>query len=125
MTFDTPDKKSKARLSDNKQDNKQEEACPWYINSPKHFDCLWVYIIDKSGPDGSMPELVQSEIAALLGWSNTKTHFMLKQAMSELIEALTKYRANQLISQDPDQVIDFNSFNIDPISGYTSDENEE
>lgn len=125
MTQDSPDKKAKTRLSDNKQDNKHEEACPWHINSPKHYDCLWIYIIDKSGPDGSMPELVQSEIAQLLGWSNTKTHFMLKQAMSELVEALTKYRANQLISQDSDQIIDFNSFDIDPVSSYTSDDTED
>lgn len=124
MTQDSADKKAKTRLSDNKQDNKQEEACPWHINSPKHYDCLWIYIIDKSGPDGSMHELVQSEIAQLLGWSNTKTHFMLKQAMTELIEALYKNRANQLISQDPDQVIDFNSFEIEAAS-YTSEDTEE
>lgn len=116
--------KKQAGLLDNKQDSKQEETCPWYINSPEHFNCLWVYIIDKSGPDGSMPELVQSEIAQLLGWSNTKTHFMLKQAMAELIEALTKHRANQLISKDPDQIVDFHSFNIDPVS-HSSDDTEE
>jgi hypothetical protein len=109
---------------DNKQDNKQEEACPWYINSPEHYNCLWIYIIDKSAPDGSMPELVQSEIAQLLGWSNTKTHFMLKQAMAELIEALTNNKADQLLGKDPDQNIDIRSFDIDPIN-YTSDDTED
>lgn len=125
MTQDSSDKKSKTGLLDSKQDNKNEEACPWHINSPKHYDCLWIYIIDKSGPDGSMPELVQSEIAQLLGWSNTKTHFMLKQAMAELIEALTINKANQLISQDPDQIIDINTFQIDPVSNYTSEDTED
>lgn len=124
MTNDTP-KKSKAGLLDNKQDNKQEETCPWHINSPDHFDCLWIYIIDKSGPDGSMPELVQSEIAQLLGWSNTKTHFMLKQAMAELIEALTTNNASQLIGKDADQIVDIRSFDIDPVSSYSSEDSEE
>lgn len=124
MTNDSP-VKSPAGLSDNKQDNKNEETCDWYINSPEHHNCLWLYIIDKSQIDGSMPEMVQTEIANLLGWSNTKTHFMLKQAMAELIEALTKHRANQLISQDPDQIVDINMFGMDPVSSYTSDDTEE
>lgn len=118
-------RKSPAGLSDNKQDNKNEETCDWYINSPEHYNCLWIYIIDKSQLDGSMPEMVQTEIANLMGWSNTKTHFALKQAMSELIEALTRNKANQLISQDPDQIVDVNMFGMDPISSYTSDDTEE
>jgi hypothetical protein len=44
-----------------------------------------------------MKELVQSELAALFGWSNTKTHFMLKQAMTELTEALKLYGAIDLL----------------------------
>lgn len=125
MKNDSSDQQSKTGLSDSKQDNKHEEACPWHINSPEHYDCLWIYIIDKSGPDGSMPELTQADIAQLLGWSNTKTHFMLKQAMIELIEALTQSKANQLISKDPDQIVDINTFAIDPVSSYTSDDTEE
>lgn len=117
-------KKPKAGLLDNKQDSKHEETCPWHINSPDHFNCLWIYIIDKSNPDGSMPELVQSEIANLLGWSNTKTHFMLKQAMAELVEALHKHQANQLIKKDSDQIVEFRSFDLDP-GTYESDGAEE
>lgn len=124
MKNDTP-KKSEAGLLDNKHDNKQEETCPWYINSPEHYNCLWIYIIDKSGPDGSMPELVQSEIAQLLGWSNTKTHFMLKQAMAELVEALTSHHAQQLLGRDADSHISLDDLDIDPISSYTSDGTEE
>jgi len=110
---------------DNKPENKEEVGCPWHINSPEHHNCLWLYIIDKSGPDGSMPELVQSEIAQLLGWSNTKTHFMLKQAMAELNQAFKNYKSNQLIAGDPDQNVELNSFDIDPISNYTSEDSEE
>lgn len=123
MKNDTP-KKSKAGLLDNKQDSKQEETCPWYINSPEHHNCLWIYIHANSGPDGSMPEMVQSEIAQLLGWSNTKTHFMLKQAMTELIEALHKHQANQLLGKDSTQHIDFNTFDLD-VSSYTPEPTEE
>lgn len=121
----SPGRKSKAGFLDNKSDNKQEETCPWYINSPKHYDCLWIYIIDKSGPDGSMSELVQSEIAQLLGWSNTKTHFMLKEATIELVEALQKFKANQLLSPNIDQSTELPSGSIDPISNYTSGDTEE
>ena len=102
----------------------EENGCPWYINSPEHNNCLWAYIAAKSGPDGSMPELVQSEIAQLLGWSNTKTHFMLKQAMQELIDALHKHQANQLISNDTDQTMDFSTYNLDPVSSQTSEDDE-
>lgn len=122
---DTP-KKTKAGLLDNKQDDKQEETCEWYINSPKHYDCLWIYIIDKSAADGSMPELVQSEIAQLLGWSNTKTHFMLKQAMAEFIEALHRFKANQLISSSgPDNSIELSSISGDHMDHYSSGESED
>jgi hypothetical protein len=122
----TTPSKPKAGLLDNKQDIKTEETCEWYINSPKHYNCFWIYVIDKSAPDGSMPELVQSEIAQLLGWSNTKTHFMLKEAMKELVEALNKFKANQLINnQDPDHFVDVSLMDIDPISNYTSDDTED
>lgn len=122
---DAPDQTSRKCLRDNKPNNTEDVGCPWYINSPEHHNCLWLYIKDKSGPDGSMPELVQAEIAQLLGWSNTKTHFMLKQAMTDLIEALKKFNANQLLNSDPEQEIDINLFNIDPISSYTSDDSED
>lgn len=111
-------------LSDNKSDNKTEETCPWYINSPKHFNCFWLYVKDSSSIDGSMPELVQSQIAQLLGWSNTKTHFMLKQAMVELIEALRNYNAKELISNGESAIIDPTIFSVEPIS-YPSEDTEE
>src|SRR5690606_32303210 len=91
---DAPDQNSRKCLRDNKPDNTDEVGCPWYIQAPEYDNCLWTYIAAKSGPDGSMPELVQSEIAQLLGWSNTKTHFMLKQAMTELIAAMKAFQAN-------------------------------
>lgn len=121
----TTPSKPKAGLLDNKPNIKTEETCEWYINSPEHYNCLWIYIIDKSAPDGSMPELVQSEIAHLLNWSNTKTHFMLKQAMVELVEALHKFKANQLLSNDSVPFVDMGMMDIDPVSSYTSDDADE
>lgn len=82
-------KTTKRRPSNSKPLNNQEETdCPWFIDSPEHHNCFWLYVKTKSAPDGSMPELVQTEIAKLVGWSNTKTHFVLKQAMEELEKAL-------------------------------------
>lgn len=71
-----------------------------------------------------MPELVQSEIAQLLGWSNTKTHFMLKQAVAELVEALKANHAKQLLDSDPDQIVEVSmyDFEINPPSSEDGDE---
>jgi len=108
----------------NKVDNKSndENQCPWWINSPKHNNCLWIYIREKSAPDGSMDELVQTEIANLLGWSNTKTHFMLKTAMVELIEALKIHKANQLLSNEPDRSSDLNFTDIGDVVPTTRED---
>ena len=95
--------------------------CPWFIQSPEHHNCLWVYIKDKSAPDGSIPELLQSEIAALLGWSNTKTYFALKQAMVELVEALNATRAKQLVSGESES---FPHIDIDPLISVDFDPEE-
>lgn len=118
-------KTKQAGVLNNNLENKVEETCPWYIKSEKHQNCLWLYILDMSGPDGSMPELVQSQIAQLLGWSNTKTHFMLKQAMQELIVALHARQANQLLGKDHDQVIDISKFDLEPVSSYAVDDTED
>lgn len=79
-------------------DGKEEPECAWWINSEAHGYCFWRYVKDKSDADGVMKELVQSELAALFGWSNTKTHFMLKQAMQELTVALKTHGASELLS---------------------------
>lgn len=69
----------------------------WWINSVDHQHCFWRYVRDKSDVNGVMKELVQSELATLFGWSNTKTHFMLKQAIEELTQALKLYGASELL----------------------------
>lgn len=61
-----------------------EPSCPWWINSEKHMYCYWRYLRDNSASDGSMKELQLSDIAKLLGWSSTKAHFIMKEAMEEL-----------------------------------------
>lgn len=65
-----------------------EPRCPWWLNSEKDSYCFWKYVKRVSKVDGSMPELSQSELAKLLGWSNTKTHFVLKEALDELVNIL-------------------------------------
>ncbi len=69
-----------------------------------------------------MPELVQSEIADLMGWSNTKTHFMLKTAMAELIEALKTAQAQELLSQNYEEQVGLPE--IDPVPVGQDDSNE-
>lgn len=66
----------------------EEPKCPWWINSKKHNYCFWTYVKDKSNELGEMPELVQSDLAKLFGWSNTKAHFTLKEALESLINIL-------------------------------------
>lgn len=81
-----------------------EPRCEWWINSATHQYCFWRYVKDKSDVNGVMKELVQSELAALFGWSNTKTHFMLKQAIEELTQALKIHGAMELLEDlDADQ----------------------
>lgn len=77
----------------------EEPECKWWINSPKHNYCFWRYIQDKSNPDGVMPELPQSELARLFGWSNTKMHLAVKDAMVELKDKLETHGADQLAEE--------------------------
>lgn len=113
MSKESPEHKCQLRtcclnIKNNKKIKSQDDAeCDWWINSPQHGFCFWTYVKDKSGPDGSMNELVQSEIAELMGWSNTKTHFMLKTAIQELVETLKANKAHELLGDSPDQLVDF------------------
>lgn len=98
-----------------------EPQCPWWINSEEHHYCFWRYVQDKSSPEGAMPELVQSELASLFGWSNTKTHFVLKEAIEELTNALKTYGAVQLLSEmDNSQYVEMFSE-----SSYQSDDSDD
>lgn len=83
--------------------NTKEEAGDWWINSEKHRYCFWQFIKDRSNPEGVMKELVQSELAGLFNWSNTKTHLILKEAMEELVTVLEERGGRDLIanSEDP------------------------
>jgi hypothetical protein len=97
--------KGKPDINDKSGRIQNEPECQWWINSEEHHYCFWKYIKDKSSPEGVMPELVQSELADLFGWSNTKTHFILKQAIQDLTDALEAYNANELldsINEDDD-----------------------
>lgn len=106
-------------LNNKKVKSQDESICPWWINSEIHHFCFWTYVLELSGPDGSMPEMVQSDIAELMGWSNTKTHFALKEAMVELIAALKLNKANELLEEDYEQLVDIPM--ADPISSEPDD----
>lgn len=82
-----------------------EETCPWWINSEKHDYCFWSFVLEHSDDQGSMPALTQSDLAKLFNWSNTKTHFILKEAMEELTDALKLYHAVELLENaDSDEL---------------------
>ena len=101
-----------------------EPRCSWWINSAHHNYCFWRFVKDKSDADGMMKELVQTELAELFGWSNTKTHFMLKQAMIELTDALKTYGASDLL-EDLDSSDEDHSVNIDDfLEPYSDDPTE-
>lgn len=102
----------------------EEPKCQWWLNSPDHYYCFWRYIKDRSDENGVMKELVQSELAALFGWSNTKTHFMLKQAMIELTEALRVYGAVDML-QDLDSDEESLELNLTNFLQITADETTE
>lgn len=82
-----------------------EPSCPWWINSEKHMFCYWRYIRDNSASDGSMKELQLSDIAKLLGWSSTKAHFIMKEAMEELAEVFKRRGINTQLLLEEDQNI--------------------
>ncbi len=85
-----------------KTGGRDDTKCPWWLNSKDHGYCFWKYLAEKSSPDGVMKELVQSELAELFGYSNTKTHFVLKQAVDELKVALLANGANELLDGSPE-----------------------
>lgn len=102
----------------------EEPKCAWWIASAEHNFCFWRYVKDKSDVDGVMKELVQSELAALFGWSNTKTHFMLKQAVEELTRALELYGAIELLEDlNSDQIEDL--INADDLAGIVIEDQSE
>ena len=63
----------------------QEPKDAWWINSKDHQFCFWTFLKSRSQSDGTMEPLLQSEIAELFGCSSTKVHFMLKEAMDNLM----------------------------------------
>ena len=68
-----------------------EPPCAWWINTQKDHYCFWKFVKRVSKADGSMPEMSQAELSKLLGWSNTKTHFVLKEALVELAVLLEDF----------------------------------
>ncbi len=96
---ESPCMKGKPVISSKSKRVQDEPSCAWWINSKEYKYCFWKYVHAKSSPDGVMPELVQSDLAQLFGWSNTKTHFVLKEAIEELTIALKVYGALDLLKE--------------------------
>ena len=57
----------------------------WWINSEKHHFCFWTLVKKRSQVDGTMEPLLQSEMTKLFGCSSTKVHFMIKEALDNLM----------------------------------------
>lgn len=114
--------KGKPNISDKSARVQDEPECVWWINSPDHNYCFWKYVNDKSNVDGVMPELVQSDLAHLFGWSNTKTHFVLKEAIQELTNALEVHGAiellNNMTQEEYQDFLNSSDFNSDDDSQY-------
>ena len=104
----------------------QEPKNEWWINSQDHHFCFWTYLRDKSQPDGTMEPLLQSEIAKLMGCSITKLHFLLKEAMSNLVSdenLKTLQDLDDLTEQDPTEDMMFSgSLNDVDDSGEEEDD---
>lgn len=103
----------------NKEVKSQDEACcPWWIKSSEDDNCFWKYVRRLSSEDGSLKEHVQSEIAELMGWSNTKTHFILKVAMEELVAALKANDAQELLSSGYEEQVTIPEIEPIPTDGF-------
>lgn len=92
--------------------------CPWWINSPDHNFCFWTFIKDKSNPDGSMKELVQSDLSKLFGWSSAKTHQILKESLEELKEA---FKNHELTSELDDSCENYEMIDFSDLLGGASE----
>lgn len=109
-----PDEECPEGVPERSKDNRiiKEARCPWWINSPEHNYCFWKFVRDKSDADGSMKELVQSDLAKLFGWSSAKTYTMVKEAVENLVKALKKHElieSNQAVEEYFDSLTHENS----------------
>ena len=86
-----PDKPCHLGIPDKDSKSSKEPECPWWINSETHNYCFWSFVRNKSDIDGSMKELVQSDLAKLFKWSSAKTHQYLQEAIQELKESFENH----------------------------------
>lgn len=118
---DEPDPKSipKYRI---KRDQKGKEISrsipvepenPWWIDSEENQHDFWIWVNQRSLPDGRMEPLQQNEIAKYFGCSATKIHFIIKDAFVKLkangsIYALMDYLSheskNKAITVNPNEL---------------------
>lgn len=89
--------------------------CAWWLNSPENNYCFWKFIKSRSNKDGQMPELMQSDLAKLFGWSNTKAHFILKEAIDELVQVLKKHGLDEDLDYINEEIA-LEEVNVDELS---------
>ncbi len=87
---------------------------PWWINSQEFNFCFWRYVQEKSNKNGELPELSQSGLSKLFGWSNAKTHLMVKEAMDELNLIFKKHDMSEEIGSDVEESVVISSVLEDP-----------
>jgi hypothetical protein len=78
-------------------------VCPWWINSPDHFNCFWEYVRVKSNQLGEMPQLNSIQIGKLMGWPTVKANEHLEEAMKELYALLKCYDPEELFLEQGDK----------------------
>ena len=76
----------------------------WSINRPKHNNCFWEYVRDKSFSDGFMNPLSQAATAKLMGCSPTSIHMIEKSAIEKLKKSPYFYVLRDFLAQEPGDV---------------------
>jgi hypothetical protein len=89
----------------------REPSDEWWINSKEDNYCFWSYVKNHSYPDGRMDPLLQADLANLFGCSGTKIHFMLKEALKNLLNIDNLEELKDLVdnSHEESQAIQINS----------------
>lgn len=62
----------------------KEPACPWWIVSERHCDCFWVLNHSRSNSESELPQTNNTELAKIMGWTNSKAQQETSIAMEEL-----------------------------------------
>lgn len=93
-----------------------EPHCDWWIASKESNFCFWKYLQLHSEEDGSMKELLQSELAKLFGCSSTKIHFMLKEALTEFEKIVNENTILTDLDYEDDTIVELSIDDIEELN---------